>query len=148
MKSTGAAFLRPDALPHTDAQPHTWDAISNIYKYNILVGTQLIQLYKFVCTISTQNSNINILSKPPFSCLLCSYITDIKTNMHHIHTSMHLARRGNNKIQHAHISSTVEIIPCVTRRNLAQLKTYKSAFHKSYLHTVDTKSHPSPLCPL
>ena len=39
-------------------QPHAWDAVSNSSKYNILAGTQ-IQLYKFVCTIATQNSNIN-----------------------------------------------------------------------------------------
>ena len=30
----------------------------------------------------------------------------------------------------------------------AQLLTIKSPFLKSYLHNVDTKSHPSPLCPL
>ena len=27
-----------------------WDALSNSFKYCILSGTQLIQLYKFVCT--------------------------------------------------------------------------------------------------
>ena len=48
-KSTGAEFLRPDDL---------------------LSGTQLIQLYTFVCTIPTQNININFNSKPPCSRLL------------------------------------------------------------------------------
>ena len=38
--------------------PHAWDAVSNNSKYYILAGPQLIQLYKFVCTIATQNSNI------------------------------------------------------------------------------------------
>ena len=67
---------------------------------------------------------------------------DIKTNMRHIHTSIvsrHLATRGNNKILRTpppHISS------------LAQLRPIKSPFLKSYLHKVDAKTHPSPLCPL
>ena len=39
-------------------------------KYCILSGIQIIQLYKFVCTIPTQNININLHSKPPFSRLL------------------------------------------------------------------------------
>ena len=55
--------------------------------------------------------------------------TDIKTNMRHIHTSIvsrHLATRGNNKIlltPPPHISSSEEILPCLTRRTLAQLRT-------------------------
>ena len=61
MKSIGAVLLRPDAIP--DVQPHAWDAISNSSKYNILAGNQLIQLYKVVRTISTQNSNINLRCK-------------------------------------------------------------------------------------
>ena len=74
--------------------------------------------------------------------------------MHHIHTSIvsrHLATRGNNKILHTpppHTSSSEEILPRLTRRTLAQLRTNKSPFLKSYLHKVDTKTHPSPLCPL
>ena len=66
--------------------------------------------------------------------------TDIKTNMCHIHTSIvsrHLATRGNNKI-----------LPRFTCHTLAQLGTNESPFLKSYLHKVDAKSHPSPLCPL
>ena len=80
--------------------------------------------------------------------------TDIKTNMCHIHTSIvsrHLATRGNNKILHIpppHISSSEEILPRLTRRTLAQLRTNKSPFLKSYLHKEDAKSHPSPLFPL
>ena len=76
--------------------------------------------------------------------------TDIKTNMHHIHTSivsMHLATRGNNKIlctPPPHISSSEEILPHHTHLTLAQLRTNKSPFLKSYLHKVDAKS---PLCP-
>ena len=77
--------------------------------------------------------------------------TDIKTNMRHIHTSIvsrHLATRGNNKILRTpppHTSSSEEILPRLT---LAQLRTNKSPFLKSYLHKVDAKTHPSPLCPL
>ena len=74
--------------------------------------------------------------------------------MRHIPTSIvskHLATRGNNKIlctPPPHISSSEEILPRLTRRTLAHLRTNKSPFLKSYLHKVDAKSHPSPLCPL
>ena len=78
--------------------------------------------------------------------------TDIKTNMRHIHTSIvsrHLVTRGNNKILRTpppYISSSEERLPRLTRRTLAQLSTNKSPFLKSYLHKVDAKIHPSPLC--
>ena len=71
--------------------------------------------------------------------------------MRHIHTSIvsrHLATRGNNKILRTpppHTSSSEEILPRLTCRTLAQLRTNKSPFLKSYLHKVDAKTHPSPL---
>ena len=74
--------------------------------------------------------------------------------MCHIHTSIvsrYLATRGNNKILRTpppHISSSEERLPRLTGRTLAQLRTNKSPFLKSYLHKVDAKSHPSPLFPL
>ena len=74
--------------------------------------------------------------------------------MRHIHTSIvsrHLATRDNNKILRPptpHINSSKEILPRLTRRTLAQLRTNKAPFLKSYLHKVDAKSHPSPLFPL
>ena len=74
--------------------------------------------------------------------------------MRHIHTSIvsrHLVTRGNNKILRTpppHISSSEERLPRVTRCTLAQLRTNKSPFLKSYLHKVDAKTHPSPLCHL
>ena len=77
---------------------------------------------------------------------------DIKTNMRHLHTSIvsrHLVTRGNNKIlctPPPHTSSSEERLPRLTRRTLAQLRTNKSPFLKSYLHRVDAKSYPSPLC--
>ena len=80
--------------------------------------------------------------------------TDIKRNMCHIHTyivPMHLATIGNNKIlctHPPHISNSEEMLPRLTRHILAQLRTNKSLLLKSYIHKVDTKSHPSPLCPL
>ena len=82
------------------------------------------------------------------------HTTDIKTNMRHIHTSIvsrHLATRGNNKILRTpppHTSSSEEILPRLTRRTLAQLRTNKSPFLKSYLNKADAKTHPSPLFPL
>ena len=76
-----------------------------------------------------------------------------KTNLRHIHTSIvsrHLATRGNNKILRTpppHIISSEERLPRLTRRTLAQRRTNKFPFLKSYLHKVDAKSHPSILCP-
>ena len=73
--------------------------------------------------------------------------------MRYIHTSIvsrHLATRCNNKILRTpppRISSSEEILPRRTRRTLAQPRTNKSPFLKSYLHNVDVKLHPSPLCP-
>ena len=78
---------------------------------------------------------------------------DIKRNMRHIHTSIvsrHLATKGNNKILRTpppHNSSSEEILPRLTRRTLSKLRTNKAPFLKSYLHKVDDKSYPSPLCP-
>ena len=72
--------------------------------------------------------------------------------MRHIHTyivSRHLATRDNDNILRTlppFISISDEILPRLTRRTLAQLRTNKSPFLKSYLHKVDAKSHLSPLC--
>ena len=65
--------------------------------------------------------------------------------MRHIHTSIvsrHLATRGNNKILRTHpphISSSEERLPRITRHTLAQIRTNKSPFIKSYIHKVDAK---------
>ena len=80
--------------------------------------------------------------------------TDIQAIMRLIHTSIvskYLAARDNNKILRTappHISSSEETLPRHMRRTLAQLRTNKSPFLKTYLHKVDAISHPSPLCPL
>ena len=70
--------------------------------------------------------------------------------MHTCFVSRHLATRRNNKILRTpplHISSSEEILPRLTSRTVAQLRTNKSPFLKSYVHKVDAKSHPSPLYP-
>ena len=73
--------------------------------------------------------------------------------MCYIHTSIvsrHLSTRGNNKIlctSPPHISSSEERLHCFTCCTLAQLRTNKSPFLKSYIHKVEAKSHPSPQCP-
>ena len=41
-----------------------------------------------------------------------------------------------------------QILPRLTHHTLAQLRTNKSPFLKSYIHKVDPKTHPSPLFPL
>ena len=77
-----------------------------------------------------------------------------RTNMRHKHTSIvsrHIFTRGNNNILRTpqpHFISSEQILSRRTRRIIAQLRTNKSQFFKSYLHKVDAKSHPSPLCPL
>ena len=48
----------------------------------------------------------------------------------------------------AHISRSQEILLRLTRCTFAQPRTNNSPFLKSYLHKVEAKSHPSPLCPL
>ena len=70
---------------------------------------------------------------------------------HSPYTSTYSATRGNNKILRTpppHTSSSEEILSRLTRHTLAQLRTNKSPFLNSYLHNVDAKTHPSPLCPL
>ena len=60
---------------------------------------------------------------------------------------MHLATRDNNKIlliPPPHMSNSEERPPRLT---LAQLRTNKYPFLKSYLYKVDAKTHPSPLSP-
>ena len=39
-------------------------------------------------------------------------------------------------------------LPRETRRILAQLRAGKSPVITAYLHTIDPKSYPSPICPL
>ena len=65
--------------------------------------------------------------------------------MRHIHTSivsMHLTIRGNNNILRTpppHISSSEEILPRITRRNLAQLKTKKYP-SSNHIYTKSTSN--------
>ena len=69
----------------------------------------------------------------------------------HLFFSGHLATRGNDGVVSTpppHIRNSGERLPRLTRRTLAQLRTGRSPFLKSYLHRVDAKAHPSPLCPL
>ena len=76
--------------------------------------------------------------------------TDIITNIRHIHTSRHIATRGNDKILRTpppHIISSEEILPRLNRRTFAQLRTNKSPFLKTYLRKVEAKSHPLPHFP-
>ena len=74
--------------------------------------------------------------------------------MSHIYTSIvsrYLLTRSNNKILRTpppHINSSGEILHCLIHRTIAQRRANKSPFLKSYIHKVDAKSHPSPLCPL
>ena len=69
MKSIGAGILRTDLFPGVDHMRGMQNQI--IINIAFMSETQLIQLYKFVFTIPTQNSNINLRSKPPFSHILC-----------------------------------------------------------------------------
>ena len=71
--------------------------------------------------------------------------------LHNTHSTAAPLARGKNKIlctPPPHISRIEDILRRLTRCTLAQLRTNKSTFLKSYLHKVDAKSHPSPLCSL
>ena len=74
--------------------------------------------------------------------------------MRHIHAyivSWHLSTRGNNKILRTaptHINSSEGTLFRLTHRTIAQLRTNKSPFLKSYFHKLNAKSHTPPLCPL
>ena len=46
------------------------------------------------------------------------------------------------------INPSEQSLPCGMRRVLAQLRAGKSPILYSYLHMIDSKFHPSPLCPL
>ena len=63
---------------------------------------------------------------------------------------MYLATRGNNKLLRTpppHIGISEKILHHLTCRILAQIRTNRPTFLKSYPN-LHTKSHPSPLCPL
>ena len=66
--------------------------------------------------------------------------------MHHIHTSIvsgHLATRGNNKILRTpppHTSSSEEILPRLTRRTLAQIRT-NNLPSSNHTYTKSTPKH-------
>ena len=68
MKSIRVEFLRPDSRPGVNhMRGMQYQIVLNIAFCRKL---KLIQLYKFVCTIPTQNRNITTHSKPPVSHLL------------------------------------------------------------------------------
>ena len=81
----------------------------------------------------------------------CHYNRHKNKPGHTFIVSRHIATRGNNKILHTsqpHMISSEELLSRLALRTLAQLRTNKSPFLKSYIHKVDAKVHPSPLCPL
>ena len=110
-------------------------------------------LHKYTTYFNTPRLKHYLQQRPLHTNIPTDLHTITTTDMCHMHTSivsMHLATRGNNKILRTppHISSSKEALPHLTYCTLAQLRTNKSPFLKSYLHKVDVKSHPSPLCPL
>ena len=115
-----------------------------LHKHTIYFNTPRLNNPLSLTTAATQQTS----HRPPHNHY------NINTNMCHIHTSIvstHLATKSNNRMLRTptpHISSSEEILPSLTRHTLAQLRTNKSPFLKSYLHKVDAKSHPLPLCPL
>ena len=98
-------------------------------------------------------SNVSICPQNvPTKSLRMLFLLDTLSVMYSLYiVSRHLATRGNNKILHTpppHIISYEEILPSLTRHTLAQFRTNKLPYLKSYLHKVDAKWHPSPLFPL
>ena len=78
---------------------------------------------------------------PKYLCVTLDRTQSYKEHMYN--TKMKVATRSNllRKLSNSRRDH-------LTRRTLAQLSTNKSPFLKSYLHKVDAKTHPSPLCPL
>src|SRR6476469_7475343 len=80
--------------------------------------------------------------------------TTVQRNIREIHHSLvqnHLQSLKNNKIINQPappINKDEQPLLRKTRRTLEQLRTNKSPLLKSYLHKIDSQSHPSPRCPL
>ena len=141
-ENTHTSHTRTSTAPHMTIQSEINHPSRPLHKHTTYFNTPMLKNPLSLTTAATQQSFLH-----------SHYNRHIKTNMHLIHTSivsMHLATRGNYKILHTpppHISSCEEILPRLTHRTLAQLKTNKSPFLKSYLHKFDAKSYPSLLCP-
>ena len=150
------------STPYTNIHLHDETLILPIHEHLQLHVSQFKQktqhpshpLHKHTTYFNTPRFKNNIFNNGRYTINIpTDPHTITTTNMCHIQTSIvsrHLATRGNNKILHIpppHISSSEEILPHLTRRTHAQLRTNKSPFLKSYLHKVDAKSHPSLLCP-
>ena len=139
-RNTLTSHTRAPTAPHVTIQTKTQHPYTNIQHNTPRLKNTIFNNGRYTPNIPTNPHTITT--------------RDIKTNMRHIHTSIvsrHLATRGNNKIMRTHpphTSSSEERLPHLTRHTLAQLRTNKSPFLKSYLHKVDAKTHPSPLCPL
>jgi hypothetical protein len=79
---------------------------------------------------------------------------DIQRNIKSIHTTVvanYLTNRKYNKIINEpapKINETKQTLPRGTRRTLAQLRTGKSPFLRTYKHKIDPLSQPTPTCPL
>ena len=73
-------------------------------------------------------------------------IADVISNLDHITLNTDTPTKYCAHLHH--ISSSKDIRSRLTRHTVAQLRTNKSPFLKSYLHKVEAKSHPSPLCTL
>src|SRR6476661_6992114 len=80
--------------------------------------------------------------------------TTVQRNIKEIHHSIaenHIQSLKPNKIINQPappINKDEQTLFRKIRRTLAQLRTNKSPFLKSYLHKIDPQNHPSPLCPL
>ena len=106
-------------------------------------------LHKPPTHLNTQRQKKTILNNDRFTTNIpTDPYTVIKTNMRHIHTSIvsrHRTTICNKNILRTpppHISSSEERLPRLTRRTLDQPRTNKCPSLKSYLHKLDTKSHP------
>src|SRR6476469_1331455 len=80
--------------------------------------------------------------------------TTVQRNIKEIHHSIvenHIQSLKPNKIINQpapSINKDEQTLLRKTLRTLAQLRTNKSPFLKSYLLKIDPQNHPSPLCPL
>ena len=132
------------SMPHNKKEQKTQHPSHPLHNHTTYLNTPRVNKTLFSTTAVTQQ----IFPQNTVTT------TVIKTNMCHMHASIvhrHLVTRGNNKILRTpplHISSSEEIHPRLTCRTLAQLRTTKSPFLKSYLHKVDAKTSITTMPPL
>ena len=100
---------------------------------------------------TAENEGITFTGRPHTSpkMIANSFNCQFTTSKLGKHSSSRRIRQVSKDVKRMFLEEAEELkkrLPRLTRRTLAELRTNKSHFLKSYLHKVDAKAHPSPLC--